>query len=356
MLAAVDGIGVFRSTSQGTGWTSVNSGLPNKLAKCIVYDSKGKAYAGLNGSGIYTTTDDGNSWNESDTGMTNKSVLNVYIGNNGNIYAGTWFLGTIFMSADNGATWSDIGPAGNDIHSIFVAGNGDLYAGTDHNGLYKSTNGGKKWSVVGISGVIVYSIISDKSGNLYAGATDGAYISTDNGNNWNKTTLNANLVRSLIVSKTGYLFAATSSGIFRSIDNGASWKDFSAGLNELDLNTYCFALSSDDILYTGTLRNVYKANLPDGVNETLANNFELKIYPQPAKEKVNFAMTLNSANYTTLLIYDVLGNCAGRLCNSFLGQGNYHFEFNPTGLPSGIYYYKLQCGTEIKSGEIVYMP
>ncbi len=48
----------------------------------------------------------------------------------------------------------------------------------------------------------------------------------------------------------------------------------------------------------------------------------------------------------TLKVYDVLGNEVAILVNEESatgGAGSYEVEFNGTGLPSGIYFYKLQA-------------
>ncbi len=45
----------------------------------------------------------------------------------------------------------------------------------------------------------------------------------------------------------------------------------------------------------------------------------------------------------TLKVYDVLGNEVAPLVNKELPAGEYEAEFNAEGLPSGIYFYKLQA-------------
>ena len=46
----------------------------------------------------------------------------------------------------------------------------------------------------------------------------------------------------------------------------------------------------------------------------------------------------------TLKIYDVLGNEIATLVNEEKPAGNYEVEFSAKGLPSGVYFYKLQAG------------
>jgi len=43
-------------------------------------------------------------------------------------------------------------------------------------------------------------------------------------------------------------------------------------------------------------------------------------------------------------VYDVLGKEVATLVNKELPPGEYEVEFNATGLPSGVYFYRLTSG------------
>ena len=44
------------------------------------------------------------------------------------------------------------------------------------------------------------------------------------------------------------------------------------------------------------------------------------------------------------MVYDVLGNEIASLVDGELKKGSYKINFNSSGLPSGIYYYKIKSG------------
>jgi hypothetical protein len=48
---------------------------------------------------------------------------------------------------------------------------------------------------------------------------------------------------------------------------------------------------------------------------------------------------------TTLIVYDILGREVTTLVNEAQPPGSYEVEFDAKGLTSGMYIYKLQCGS-----------
>jgi hypothetical protein len=60
--------------------------------------------------------------------------------------------------------------------------------------------------------------------------------------------------------------------------------------------------------------------------------------------KTTFSFTLPQEEFTTLKIYNPLGNEIATLINKRLPAGDQHIEFDALHLPSGIYYYRLQIG------------
>lgn len=67
-------------------------------------------------------------------------------------------------------------------------------------------------------------------------------------------------------------------------------------------------------------------------------------YPNPTDTKINFEFSLGNADYTTLTIYNSLGQVVGQAVNEYLNERNYTVSFETSNLPVGTYYYVLKSG------------
>lgn len=67
-------------------------------------------------------------------------------------------------------------------------------------------------------------------------------------------------------------------------------------------------------------------------------------YPNPFNPSTMISWQAPVSNYTTLKVYDVLGNEVATLVNEYKQAGNYEVEFNAKGLSSGVYFYRMVSG------------
>ena len=65
-------------------------------------------------------------------------------------------------------------------------------------------------------------------------------------------------------------------------------------------------------------------------------------YPNPFNPTTNISFNIAESGYTTLKIYDILGNEISTLIKKELVAGKYDVDFDAGNLPSGIYFYQLQ--------------
>lgn len=65
-------------------------------------------------------------------------------------------------------------------------------------------------------------------------------------------------------------------------------------------------------------------------------------YPNPFNPTTTIKYSINSRQFVSLKVYDVLGNAVATLVNEEKSAGNYSFEFNGSNLASGIYFYQLK--------------
>jgi len=94
-----------------------------------------------------------------------------------------------------------------------------------------------------------------------------------------------------------------------------------------------------------------------GVNQTstlVPDKFFLsQNYPNPFNPKTIINYQLSMFNYVTLKVYDATGKEVATLVNEKQNAGSYEVEFNGEGLPSGIYFYKLEAGDFVETKRMV---
>jgi Secretion system C-terminal sorting domain/Beta-propeller repeat len=76
-------------------------------------------------------------------------------------------------------------------------------------------------------------------------------------------------------------------------------------------------------------------------------------YPNPFNPTTKIRFSIPELQLTTLKIYDILGREVVTLLNKEKPAGTYEVEFNATNLPSGIYFYRIQAGSYIKTRKMV---
>lgn len=95
--------------------------------------------------------------------------------------------------------------------------------------------------------------------------------------------------------------------------------------------------------YVRLVRDAETTTGLDDKNTTQPASFSLEQnYPNPFNPSTTICFTLNQSGYTSLTIYNVLGERVASLVNGSLTAGTYNYEWNAVNLSSGIYYYTLQ--------------
>lgn len=275
---------VFKTSTFGASWSSVNSGIPNvKLNSISFLDSVNGALAGNDGR-IYITSNGGTSWNVQATGTTN-NLLKIKYYNGGIISVGEY--GTL-LKKNNGGNWekintyidSDIkgisGASYNKIHICggggFIRNNSDsssLFFNFEKNPMFgdlkdivfidslngfavsslnqaiiKTTNGGQVWdftagTTVSYSWVTKLTSTGGIGNNLCRHPNDRnsmfvmfnnlVFVSRNRGENWSQisSTSLGSSAHSFYVNPLDtniWLCALGSPGIIaRTIDHGQNW-------------------------------------------------------------------------------------------------------------------------------------
>ncbi len=90
-----------------------------------------------------------------------------------------------------------------------------------------------------------------------------------------------------------------------------------------------------------------------GVEEETGIPFDFALYqnyPNPFNPATIIKFAISKSSFTVLNVYNSLGQKVAELVNGRLSAGVYSFEFDASGLTSGVYFYQLRSGnyTETK--------
>lgn len=82
------------------------------------------------------------------------------------------------------------------------------------------------------------------------------------------------------------------------------------------------------------------------ISNKLQNNFSLsQNYPNPFNPTTNITFAIPKASYVTLKVFDPLGKEVATLVSEELQAGEHTFKWNASGIPTGVYFYRLYAGS-----------
>jgi photosystem II stability/assembly factor-like uncharacterized protein len=301
-------------------------------------------------AGILKTTNGGSTWTLLPIPANIFWLVSIHLVDSLNIISvGTRFTnlpnqiytGIILKTTNGGSNWTEIAfPDVNGFNSVhflntstgFAVGNGNPTETYKMKGtIYKTMNGGDSWlklntSLSDTSFLNSVKFLPDGTGIIQGGKykivppedilREYIYVlkSSDFGSNW-------------IMSKV-----ATGNYVGNKIDMINSTKYYLCGYNT----------SSQGLIY-------YTANgggtsINNNSNEVPSNFELLQNYPNPFNPNTKISYKLQVSSYITLIVYDINGKLIKEFINGKQNAGEYTYEFDGSGLPSGIYFYRLQAG------------
>ncbi len=401
--------GIYVSKNEGNSWAQSNAGVPNFCTSGIA--ANGENIVDATSGGFFFSTDGGAEWNDptmhgdfrwSDfSAVAFRGSNYVFAGDvNGYVYVSTdggkeltlqtqieqgatvtsfAFIGTnvfaatkaysagtaggVFISADNGATWTAVNnglPTISDtntvVNSLAVIGN-NLFAGTGH-GVYLSTNNGTSWKKVnnGLTGITVYSLAA-KGTEIFAGTFgQGVFRSNDNGGHWTHTSLIKD-VTSMITVDTNLFVGTWSQGVYWLVNMDSSWVQ--VGLPGNYVTSFA---SLNGNLYAATINNsVWKRPVSEmtvitGIKKETPSDFSLyQNYPNPFNPTTSIEYSLDKRQFVSLKVYDILGREVAVLINEEKPAGSYEVKFDASGLSSGVYLYRISAGKNSVTRKMILM-
>ncbi len=186
-------------------------------------------------------------------------------------------------------------------------------------------------------------------GSLYTGPTPvelisfSAYVNRNSVHLYWKTATETNNYGFEIERKSSVAFPIQDwmkIGFVNGNGNSNSYKEYSFLDANLPPSTYFYRLKQLDSDGTYSYSNIVSVLI-----DQIPNKFVLyQNYPNPFNPSTIINFTIAEESFVTLKIYNIIGTEILTAINEKLGSGSYDFTFNGSGLPSGIYFYKIQAG------------
>ncbi len=341
---------LFRSTDGGDNWTGCLQG--SFLYAWNLTKNNYAIYCGLWSSPtMYYSTDDGVTWLQVTNFPSFAGAIMDIESDNNFIYAQTtlYFL----KSSNNGQSWiTENNPGG---FNLFYS-NGRLYA--TGSALKVSTNSGTNWQVIFNNPVT--SVFAEDS-IVFAGSQDyGLYRSGNYGQNF-INVIPGNIRVNTIYKYSDYVFVQADTynlpyyiqtNFYVSTDRGFSFIKRNQGLDSVSIasmiyyNNYIYIAVAN---YGTTNVSIYKRPLQDiiGIKKEqgiVPESFSLQQnYPNPFNSTTNIKFQIPKSGKVKLKIFDLTGKEIKLLINENLSSGVYEISYDAGELPSGIYFYKLEC-------------
>jgi photosystem II stability/assembly factor-like uncharacterized protein len=297
--------GFYLSTDAGANWVQKHNGLP-ALAGLLIRSSAirpvfdNQFYVGLDGGGgvnigVWATTNGGDNWFDFNGG----TMLNTY---------------TIRALVIN--------PTGN--HTLF-AGRGS--ATPNLGGVYEFT-----FSFVPVEFVSF-------SAEVFSGEVTLSWITATELNNYGFQ----------IERRNAESNEWTNIGFVNGNGSSTETQYYSFSDNSVPVGKYFYRLKQLD--FSGSFE--YSSEVEVTILEVL-NDFTLnQNYPNPFNPSTKISFSIPQNGFTTLKVYDVLGNEVANIIEGELSEGNYDIQFNASGLSSGIYFYSLTSGEFTKTMKMI---
>jgi photosystem II stability/assembly factor-like uncharacterized protein len=373
---------VTRTTDGGATWTSSLVGSPSILYG-LGARSASTAWVALD-DGVLGTTDGGVSWTrqltaglmhavhffDDSTGVT----FGVPDGGYHQIYT-TTNAGVLWtrvsrsnipepVNSAEGFIPSNYSAVGN---TIWIPTNGGF---TEGGSLYKSTDRGRTWSATRhvVTNLGLFVAFKDSLNGLLSGNRGSEMKrTTDGGATWEPTESMPQGMSPLCVSYVrgssgSYMVTSlpprgTLDGSAYTLDNGATWTvvDFLPhGKAAFVSPEVGWSYLSPDTILTWTGPPLEKPSTVRESSEGLPIHSGLsQNYPNPFNPSTTIGFKLQYSGFTTLKVFDILGNEVRTLVHEELNAGSYEIPFTASGLASGVYYYRLTFGGTVSTKSLL---
>ncbi len=380
---------VYRSTDSGNNWTVIvdTGAVDIAIAPSgTIFMLKKALFYGNSTNHLFSSSDNGGMWDtltvQEQIGPPGPSeIMNVSVSGTGIVYCGMsrrtgekgWCT---FMasSTDDGITWTTPGFDLMGGHLFDYKGDNVISAGYDNslenirfgwNDIYLSTDNGTSWTDLGIAPFFVgdgHVLSLCLNGNILLGGGTpgwgcGIFLSADTCNSW--TQVSTLIPQSGVSIESGSTLVGTDSlGVFLFFDNGDSLGSRNVGLTNLNIHT--LTIDNNNYVYAGTDNGIWRRPLSEitSVEEEVIDEIPTEFllsqnYPNPFNPSTGIKYQVSSISRVSLVVYDILGNEIETLVSEEKPVGTYEITWYAENLPSGVYFYQLKAGEFIDTKKML---
>ncbi len=393
IFAGTERDGIFLSTDNGENWKSINNGLQSKLIHTILITGNNlpagqeRIFVGTE-TGVSVSTDNGENWRPINSGLSGLGVWSLAVSTNSSgdttIYAGTW--SGLYSSTDYGENWeiTSLSSTTMPVNSIIIY-KSFIYAATFSEGVFQSYDYGLTWKNIDVKTLDSYnSDLIPKSAPAYStnlfvgpaksyilvGSVGGLFYTFLGDTIFYDDTSFAKVYKLIapvlcFAGRDDTLFTAVSGSFFKLYWTYIPFRDYYGNIIDSipaydarllkvpsleDQTVYSLALNSEYI-FAGTGDGIWRLRYPETItrvenSQYTPAGFELEQnYPNPFNPTTVVNYQLPVSGNVTLIVYDVLGRSVATLANERQTAGSHSVKFDAVGLPSGVYFYRLQAGS-----------
>lgn len=255
----------------------------------------------------------------------------IYNGGLAKFDGATW---EIYQKENSGLPYNNIGAITVDIDgAIWISVPDPSAAGVEYGyGLAKFD--GADWTIFNIynsplTSNTIFDISTDKENNLWLTTCGGGLVKFDRKDNWKVY----NLLNSGIASDI--------QSVVKIDSHGTKW--------------ITHPWSGISIFREG---GVGLSDVNEKIDKSIPANFQLnQNYPNPFNPETTINYQLPTSGFVTLKIYDLFGREVATLVNEYKNAGSYNSRFSVRNyhLASGIYFYRLQSGSNSDTKKLILM-